>query len=55
MAIIVMDWREWRETTDKLVFQVGPATTSDEIQFRHKRHWGYIYRPYYAEISQDLS
>ena len=31
------------------------ATTGDEIQFRHKRHWGYIYRPYYSELSEDLS
>ena len=22
------------------------ATTAEEIQFRHKRQWGYIYRPY---------
>jgi len=34
---------------------VGQAATSDEIQFRHKRHWGYIYRPYYAEASSDHS
>ena len=24
------------------------AASSEEIQFRHKRHWGYIYRPYKA-------
>jgi len=25
------------------------APTTEEIQFRHKRIWGYIYRPYKAE------
>ena len=24
------------------------AASSEEIQFRHKRHWGYIFRPYKA-------
>jgi len=24
------------------------GTSTEEIQFRHKRHWGYIYRPYKA-------
>lgn len=38
-----------------LLVKVGQATTADEIQFRQKRHWGYVYRPYYAEKSSDLS
>ena len=37
-----------------LLVKVGQATTADEIQFRQKRHWGYVYRPYYAEKSSDL-
>jgi len=31
--------------------QAGIETSSDEIQFRHKRSWGYIYRPYKAATS----
>ena len=29
------------------------AASSEEIQFRHKRLWGYIYRPYKAAPAQS--
>jgi len=28
------------------------GTTNEEIQFRHKRLWGYIYRPYRSEPTE---
>lgn len=31
----------------------GAGATSEEIQFRHKRIWGYIYRPYKSEPQES--
>ena len=31
------------------------AANSEEIQFRHKRLWGYIYRPYKAAPAPSSS
>jgi len=34
--------------------QGAAGAISEEIQFRHKRVWGYVYRPYKSEPA-DLS
>ena len=43
--------RKWFGRWMNLLFPIQAAavgTSTEEIQFRHKRHWGYIYRPYKA-------
>lgn len=46
----------WRnQAVNPLQPQNEEETTNEEIQFRHKRVWGYIYRPYRSEPTDQTS